>query len=496
MIKSLIVDILAQMSNLLTKREDLEKKYGLCMHSAGDKKVEDLEPDHDVSLREGSALQVASALIQKRAESLPEFQKRISKMAKVKWAVRDKKRFNDFIGSLSDFNAALCDILPPSRRSAYHRALQLEQPSDNDRLQLISNHSEWVDKDYAAAARFKQLHLLQQRSTSPTSGNELPKPIKIPFNNLESRGPTKQNRTLAQIQQKDGTTTHVLVELKTLTDPDPRIISTLERRLMDLIALLQVAPKPSKYRVLDCLGFFTTPGQDHQYGLIFALPEFTVPARIPAPPLPRVETLYSFLRTAADNKVPVCFCLEARFRLAALLASSVSSIHAAGWLHHNINSSNILCLLPDGEAEDSIERPYLSGFGYARVDDPREVSEVTNENDIDRLYQHPDYQTPLHPNHKYRRSYDFYSLGIVLIEIGLWKRISSLRRRGLDERGFAQDIQRRLVPMLGYYMGEQYRDAVASCLDRTRLKVGDDEDKRLSESFSRNVVRVLEDCHA
>ncbi|KXG52252.1 uncharacterized protein PGRI_085360 [Penicillium griseofulvum] len=191
-------------------------------------------------------------------------------MAKMKWAVLDKKLFESFIDSLSRFNRALHDVLPASRKSLYLCTLQLEQPSYNNLVHFISDHSEW----------------------------------------------------------------------------NPHIMNTLECRLMDLIALLQVSPKPSNYRVL---GFFMNPGEDHQYGLIFALPESTTLVSTPSAPVSRAETLNSFLRTADDNKVLISFSLEASFRLAALLASSLSGIHSAGWLHHNIKSSIILCRFRTGK---------------------------------------------------------------------------------------------------------------------------------------------------
>lgn len=64
-----------------------------------------------------------------------------------------------------------------------------------------------------------------------------------------------------------------------------------------------------------------------------------------------------------------------------------------------------------------LQYPYLSGFGYSRLDDPRAVSIPLRAQDEAAAYQHPELTE--NPRIGYRREYDAYSLGIVLTEIGL-----------------------------------------------------------------------------
>lgn len=70
------------------------------------------------------------------------------------------------------------------------------------------------------------------------------------------------------------------------------------------------------------------------------------------------------------------------------------------------------------------------------------MSEVTAQTG-DNIYRPPDYQLPFSPSSKtkYRRSYDLYSLGVVLIEIGLWKRIDTLRPEGAQALAFWRDLR-------------------------------------------------------
>ena len=111
----------------------------------------------------------------------------------------------------------------------------------------------------------------------------------------------------------------------------------------------------------------------------------------------------------------------------------------------------------------SIGRPYLSGFEFARFDDPAEVSEAAAQGG-DNNYRHPNYQLPLTRKHKYRRSYEIYSLGAVLIEICLWNRIESFRQPKTDAAMFAKFLKDTIVPYVGFYTGSEYQTAASNCL--------------------------------
>jgi serine/threonine protein kinase len=260
----------------------------------------------------------------------------------------------------------------------------------------------------------------------------------------------------------------------------------LYQRLMNLIDLLRITQKSSHYRLLDCKGFVRhTINSQEYFGLVFALP-----SRITAQPKLRLSSLQELLRAEQSKAVPEYFPLEKRFRLATRLANSVAYMHFAGWLHRNLTTDNVICF--HAENDPSIDEPFLSGFGFSRPDNPREVSEF-DVNMTSNLYRHPHYQMP-QPKQKFRRSYDLYSLGIILVEIALWKRISTFWNSGFDALAFQQHIIHKIVPLLGFYMGEKYKDAVLACLDVERLNVNGDEGRRLSSAFSRTVVLQLESC--
>jgi serine/threonine protein kinase len=88
---------------------------------------------------------------------------------------------------------------------------------------------------------------------------------------------------------------------------------------------------------------------------------------------------------------------------------------------------------------------------------------VSNVPDI---YHHPAKRK--NPQGRYRHAYDVYSLGIVLLEIGLGMPISSMktsqRLTTLDPYSARRAIVREVVPRLKVCCGEIYAKAVLSCL--------------------------------
>ena len=97
-------------------------------------------------------------------------------------------------------------------------------------------------------------------------------------------------------------------------------------------------------------------------------------------------------------------------------------------------------------------KPIFVGFGHARVDDivtdpgnyygdedepkSRRPGDITLD-----LYQHPDKRS--NPELRYSRAFDIYSLGCVLLEIGLWKPLSSLIKSDQDIKESTQEIRQR-----------------------------------------------------
>ena len=91
---------------------------------------------------------------------------------------------------------------------------------------------------------------------------------------------------------------------------------------------------------------------------------------------------------------------------------------------------------------------------------------------LHRDHQHPDYRGN---NLRYRAEYDYYSLGIVLLDIGLWKpldKISKALAKIYDPLDASNNrstplydcICQRCVPNLRLSMGSRYQRTVETCL--------------------------------
>ncbi|KAL9488669.1 hypothetical protein ACSS6W_000946 [Trichoderma asperelloides] len=127
--------------------------------------------------------------------------------------------------------------------------------------------------------------------------------------------------------------------------------------------------------------------------------------------------------------------LNQRFEVATRLARAVLFLHASGFVHKNIRPANILlaqAVLSDEDSRDQDEKlaktfprslglPLLKGFEYVRKDElkwySQRIGEGVWQNDI---YRHPTRQG-VHPSENYEMKHDIYSLGVVLLELGLFK---------------------------------------------------------------------------
>lgn len=138
--------------------------------------------------------------------------------------------------------------------------------------------------------------------------------------------------------------------------------------------------------------------------------------------------------------------LNQRFLLAHKVAEALFFIHTAGFVHKNITSSSIVLLRrfsPQHELTPCIggvDTAFLMGFDLIRESEAITYREGATKRDEQNprtiwdfdIYQHPDrHQGEGVP--RYISTYDVYSLGIVLLEIGFWTPLS-LVMQDLDTR--------------------------------------------------------------
>ncbi|KAH8588300.1 hypothetical protein B0O99DRAFT_639478 [Bisporella sp. PMI_857] len=118
------------------------------------------------------------------------------------------------------------------------------------------------------------------------------------------------------------------------------------------------------------------------------------------------------------------------------------------------------------------------------------------------MYSHPDVWLGTGPSKRtpYRPQFDIYSMGLVLLEIGLWRTIDKMWFKCKDDTEFRLRVKTEYCDKLQSRMGLIYWRAVQRCLIND-FDIGDKvlsgrTDFHLQVSFEKHVVSELERCCA
>ncbi|OBT77015.1 hypothetical protein VF21_02889 [Pseudogymnoascus sp. 05NY08] len=190
--------------------------------------------------------------------------------------------------------------------------------------------------------------------------------------------------------------------------------------------------------------------------------------------------------TSTTGRAVPIHSLSERITFARKLAIALLVIHSAGWVHESISSENILILEQSyGSASKefplALGEPLFLGFHASRPDSAATTPAHSKVNPL--LYQHPHRASGVHPPRRFVRAYDVYSLGVVLLELGLWRSLSYEvgTRPASQMSAHLQD----LAKSVNATMGNTYSSIVQWCLAR-------DEENLPVERFCKEVVEKLE----
>jgi serine/threonine protein kinase len=275
-------------------------------------------------------------------------------------------------------------------------------------------------------------------------------------------------------------------------------IELARERLIRLVHELSIPEKPASLRILQTIGIVEDfRERAKRFGIISRLPGNCDVLREPVVLndfFPRDST------TLSELPEPL---LSERFRLALTIATAVHELHSSGWLHKEINSFNIAFLYSNDSPSISVQEPYMTGFGYARPDTEDVVSLVVSSAGKD-IYKHPDLRGREHNVEgqqvpRFKRKYDIYSFGLVLLEIGLWDSVSTFDTNLATPQAFTDRLVRVCKRDLGHRMGRTYRDVAIRCIEGIKTSTtepSDSNDQRAEESMSFywSVVRELAKC--
>jgi hypothetical protein len=291
------------------------------------------------------------------------------------------------------------------------------------------------------------------------------------------------NRTMAQFNGKT-----VWIEWKDF-EPSPIVVSNdqpptwgppqhLVKRLDQLSALLERRDKPTEFSVPNCLGYFLDQGSADRFGFVFEMPRCLQQVEEPI-------SLFELLSRSGS-----AFNITERVIVAQRIAASLFCLHAVSWLHKGLRSASILFFQTAKQARPENVFPIISGFDYSRPDTYGVTSTRPPNDPVWAIYCDPAYQGS-DPG-EYRKSFDIYSLGIILIEIALWRTADDILgisrsmdkiKAGMKEIGVSEDqVEDELNKLLGdtkhriletepqvlesvrSCMGERYCNAVRACI--------------------------------
>lgn len=217
-------------------------------------------------------------------------------------------------------------------------------------------------------------------------------------------------------------------------------------RLQEIANLLATSGENGLFNVLKCRGYYHDPAELRS-GLLYELPNDSHGK------LERVATLHDIISSGTTT-----WSLGDRFHLAQGLATAIYELHSVAWLHRNVSASSIAFFYNNMKDDIDPKSFYFVGFAQSRAD--RDNTDSDGLAFSDEYYHHPEY---LSQGQGYQMHHDYHALGILLLEMGLWKLLpGALTGRPADLANI-----RELVPQLGWKTGSCYRDAVEACLDGT-----------------------------
>jgi serine/threonine protein kinase len=308
----------------------------------------------------------------------------------------------------------------------------------------------------------------------------------------------------------NGSSTPVIVED---LDIDPAFSeTTTSEKLFEGLEQVLVGLTPelaTRFRVLSCAGIYHDIKR-RRIGLTYHYPNTGIPLAVARP---RVRDLAQVLREHADPfdyEQRIIVSLDDRLQLAHDLATAVFEFHKMNWWHKNISSYNVLFFgentsshsIADGVEsvvrKVNLDSPALIGFSHIRLGDADYSNKMHSEAAC-FAYWHPDYAgadaAEMQTASGYLAEYDYYGLGLVLLEIGIWCPLWRMVNINTTERGEIRAQLRRLwVPLLASAVGNKYAQVVDACLsgklsESQSGKVTDKE--KVDLAFEQLVLRPL-----
>jgi serine/threonine protein kinase len=246
-------------------------------------------------------------------------------------------------------------------------------------------------------------------------------------------------------------------------------------------------PKPAPLCLLKCLGFVDERRREYGeegYSFLYELPSEVNNAKFRG--MVSLAAILNRTASAAAEKPK----LRDKFRLAYALASFVREFHLLGCLHETFCARNVVFPrdpLDSLENDDAWDQHYVIGLQKSRPEGQNWSTEGPAEISLqEEQEKHPDYEA----KGRFLAEYEYYSLGIILLQIGTWSpvlnfKVAELKRlRENKNHAYLEKLSRRIGP--------KFTDIIRVCLDGSL-----DRDVNASgvslEEHNQNVLQRFED---
>ena len=408
------------------------------------------------------------------AKALKALEKTAQVPTRLEWALVKQDKFEDLVGKLISYNDSMVSLLD---RTTIQQLFEIQMQSQLAMLQLSSK----VDE-------LKQLALANQIQTR----DSLPASLSIQAGslammtqdqpddvaNFAGLASFKAQQMSLDLESSAGTVRLIDQELIKVTSTSttrplaiyqeqnvwiewkeynadhqlPSWPQMIGDRVRKLASLLGIENTPTEFRAPHCLGYFHDNDEDAaRYGLLYRNPS-------EAQPLALLDLIQQGGKPSLTQRV----------QLAHTISRSIMYLHSVNWLHKGIRSENIVIFTLPGQKPD-YSIPTVSGFEYARPDLPEELTEKPFENFEHDLYRHPD---SLGHETRSKKSWDIYSLGVVLVEIVFWQPIGDLLNLHANQKGARSRLRRIRQTLLEDHFlnkvaveaGERYKDVLQRCV--------------------------------
>ena len=452
--------------------------------------------------------------------------------AAIKWTSVDKKTLSALLDDISKLNDSLLTLLAYESRKRTQRQVMTAmldgfRPRDAAYITSMPSH-----EDFAAMAQLKTFNdkTADAESQEEEHASLFQPPQMIHIDDLKDE--KIQSGGLRSICRLDEDA--VLLEWKVYSKDKP---IRMERsvQLGNLVSLLNQSNVYERFHAPKCKGLVNDDAND-RVGLVFA-PNWSSRHATPHTWNPCCVDLQTVIRNP-NVHVP---SVGERFRIATLLTAALHQLHSVNWLHKSLRSDNVLFFQhpENGEEGEKINEtaetghgdmpgaiagqkrlreppaplpmPYILGWNLSRPSGPSQFTETVSTSteafqsslQNRRLYTHPEvFSTNDTPRTKYRAEFDVYSLGLMLLEIGLWRTLDTIRVRCRNDSDFRErlsgDYCDKLIPKMGnlYWRATQRCIAYDFEVDDNNTGQSKSEQYRYHQAFEKQIIQELRKCQA